>query len=271
MLTFLAQYASILLIVALAFSVLALRNTIRAFNQSRRAPYYILREEAARAAGRWALLTVLGIAAAIAVTIFASRAQPAAPIEPTATPTATQPVATLGPAPTRTATPTRTPEPTSTATLTLTPTATLAADIPAVLLTPIPGAIPPDAEARFEFLTLATKIDANLNPIDPGLQFPTGTARVYLFFRASGVNDGAMWGVFCYRGDTIVDSFVGLWEDGPKLQTSRAFCALDGQAGAYLLRAYLGGTLAVEVQFSLAGAPAPTQPPTLEASPTTTP
>lgn len=270
MLTFLAQYASLLLIVALAFSVLALRNTIRAFNQSRHAPYYILREEAAHAAGRWALLSVAGIAATIAVAIFASRA-PAASTEPTATPTATQPIATLGPAPTRTTTPTRTPDLTPTATPTLTPTATLAADIPDVLLTPIPGAVPPDAAAHFEFLTLATKIDANLNPIDPGLQFPTGTSRVYLFFRADSVNDGAVWGVFCYRDGAIVDSFVGLWEDGLKLQTSRAFCALDGQAGAYLLRAYLGATPAIEVQFSLAGAPASTQPPTLETSPTTTP
>jgi len=249
--TFLSQYATVLLLVGLAFVLLALRNTIRYFNQSRRAPYYILREEAARDARRWAIISALGMAVTIGLAAFASQAQPAPVVESTATAA----VPTLGPAPTRTLTPTRTPAPGLTATATLTPTATLAPDVPAALLTPIPGAVEPDPAAKFEFLTLASRIDANRNLLDPGLQFPTGTTRVYVFFQAENVNNGAPWGVFCYREGTIVDQFVGPWRDGVNRQTSRAFCLLDGSPGAYLLRAYLGTNLAFEVQYALTGAP----------------
>ncbi|MGH2593243.1 MAG: hypothetical protein ACRDGG_06990 [Anaerolineae bacterium] len=252
--TFLSQYATVLLLVGLAFVLLALRNTIRYFNQSRRAPYYILREEAARDARRWAIVSALGLAVTIGLAAFASQAQSAPAVRSTPTATTSADVPTLGPLPTRPSTPTRTPAPSLTATATLTPTATLAPDLPAALLTPIPGAIEPDPAAKFEFLTLASRIDANRNPLDPGLQFPTGASRVYVFFRAEGVNNGAPWGIFCYREGTLVDQFVGLWEDGVNRQTSRAFCSLDGSPGAYLLRAYLGTTFAFEVQYALAGA-----------------
>jgi len=251
--TFLSQYATVLLLVGLAFVLLALRNTIRYFNQSRRAPYYILREEAARDARRWAIISALGMAVTIGLAAFASQAQSAPGVGSTPTATTSADVPTLGPAPTRTPTPTRAPAPSLTATAT--PTATLAPDVPAALLTPIPGAVGLDPAAKFEFLTLASQIDTNRNPLDPGLQFPTGTSRVYVFFRAEGVNNGAPWGIFCYREGTIVDQFVGLWEDGVNRQTSRAFCSLDGSPGAYLLRAYLGTTFAFEVQYSLAGEP----------------
>ena len=263
MLTFLNQYGTILLLIAVIVVLIALRNTVRAFNQSRRAPYYILREEAARAAGRWTIISLVCVALTIALAVLRSRAQAEAPNEPpaTVTLTPTQPIATLGPAPTRTPSPTPTLTPTPTAFPTLTPTVTPAPSIPAVLLTPIPNAISPDPDATFEFLTLASKIDENLNPLDPGLQFAAGTSRVYLFFRAAGVNDGAPWGLFCYRDGAIVDSFVGLWDDGTKVQTSRAFCALDGRSGTYVLRAYLGTQLTLEVQFSLLGAAIPTPSP----------
>ncbi len=254
-----AQYSTVLLLVGVALSLLALRHTKRQFDQSRRAQYYILREEAARSAGRWAIVSAVVMALTIGVAVTASQAPTAPATEPTIRPTAAVP--TLGPVPTRTPTATRTPVPTVTAPPTLTPTATPAPDVPAVLLTPVPGAAEPDAAATFEFLTLASRVGENLSPLDPGLQFPTGTSRVYVFFRASGVNNGARWGIFCYRGETIVDLFVGLWEDGPNPQTSRAFCGLDGAAGAYLLRAYLGTSLAFQVQYSLAGAPAPTATP----------
>jgi len=262
--TLLIQYSTVLLLVGVALSLFALRNAIRHFNQSRRAPYYILREEAARSAGRWTLATLLGTALTVALVVYASQA-PASPlIAPTATPTQTIP--TLGPAPTRTPTSTRTLSPTPTAAPTFTPTATRAAvDIPDILLTPIPDAVPPSPEARFEFLTLASRIDDDLQPVDPGLQFPAGTSRVYAFFRASAVNNGAPWGIFCYRDGNIFDLFVGLWEDGPAVQTSRAFCAHDGSSGAFLLRAYLGTTLAFEVQYTLGSEPpTPTQPPPTE-------
>ncbi len=249
--TFLSQYATLFLIAGLALALLALRNAIVYFNQSRRARYYILREEAARGARRWAAVTVLILAMLIGLVVFTAQAQPASLVEPTATTAVALP--TLGPAPTHT--PTATPSPSPTLTATPTPTTALAPDVPAVLRTPVPDAVAVSPGAKFEFVTLASQLDAQSNPLDPGLQFPSGASRVHVFFRATGVNDGALWGIFCYHGGQIVDQFVGLWDDGPASQVSRAFCAIDGAEGTYRLRAYLSATPAFEVQFSLVGAP----------------
>ncbi|HLF28372.1 MAG TPA: hypothetical protein VJG32_18725 [Anaerolineae bacterium] len=259
--TLIIQYAPVLLLVGIAVILLALRNAIRYFNQSRRAPYYILREEAARSAGRWALASLLAATLTISVAVYTSQS---APLTPTPEPrvTSTIRVPTLGLTPTRTPSATPTPSPTLTASPTPTPTLAPAVDVPDILLTPIPNAAPPDPAARFEFITLASRIDANLQPVDPGLQFPIGSSRVYVFFRASGVNNGAPWGIFCYRDEAIVDLFVGLWEDGTQPQTSRAFCSLDGARGAYRLRGYLGTQLAFEAPYTLDGASVPTPTPT---------
>ena len=255
--TLIAQYSTVLLLAGIVLSLLALRRTLHLLNQSRRAPYYILREEAARSGWRWALVSLVLIVATVVLAVYASQAPEPAPTpaaEFTATPSA--PVPTLGATPTRQATPTATALPSPTPTSTPTPTPAAAApDVPAVLLTPIPNAARPDPAARFEFLTLASRLDAGSNPLDPGLQFPSSASRVYVYFQASGVNDGAPWGIFCYRDDAIFDLFVALWDDGPRTQTARAFCSHDGRPGTYGLRAYIGTTLAFEVQYSLVGAP----------------
>lgn len=278
MLTLLTQYSTILLLIGVAVVLLALRNTIRNYNQSRNAPYYILREEAFARAGRWTIISFVSIAITVAIAIFGSQAQPELIVVPTSTASATAANNTSTPVPTDTstaiATATATAQPSATPTAGATATATVAADVPQVLLTPIPDSVPPAAQARFEFLTLASQIDPDtLNPIDRGSQFPTGSNRVYVFFRASGVNDGATWGIFCRNNGEIVDLFVGLWEDGPAVQTSRAFCALEGSEGAYSVQAYLGTQLAFEVDFTLSGAP-PTEtplPPTATPAPSATP
>lgn len=268
--TLLTQISTVLLLAGVAFTLFALRKTIRQFRQSRRAAYYILREEAARGAGRWTIVTIVTVAATIALAVYASRAAPASAPAPTPTATATKAVPTVGAAPTHRPKPTDTPSLAPTDTPTLTPTATIAPDVPEVLLTPIPNAATPNPAARFEFLTLASRLDGNLNPVDPGLQFPEGASRVYVLFRASGVNNGATWGIFCYEDGAIFDSFVGLWDDGPASQTSRAFCAHDGRPGAFELRAYLGTILQFQVQYSLVGQP-PTPAPTAPVSLTVTP
>ena len=255
--TFLREYATVFLIVGLVLALLALRNAIYYFNQSRRAPYYILREEAARSAQRWVILAALVFAVIVGLVVWTAQAGPTPGVEPTAT--AATAVPTLGPPPTHTPTPAPSPTaraPSPTATATPPPTATFAPDVPAALLTPIPDAAAPNPAAKFEFLTLASRLDPQSNPLDPGLQFLGGASRVHVFFRATGVNDGAPWGIFCYRDRQLVDQFVGLWDDGPASQVSRAFCAVDGSQGAYRLRAYLGTTPAFEVQFLLTGAPA---------------
>ena len=87
MLTLLTQYSAALLLIGIALALLALRNTIRYFSQSRRARYYILREEAMRGAGRWFVASLVCIALTIGLALFVSRAQPVAEVEPLATAT----------------------------------------------------------------------------------------------------------------------------------------------------------------------------------------
>jgi hypothetical protein len=259
--TLLTQYSTILLLVGIAIALFALRNTIRNFNQSRHARYYILREEASARAGRWAIASFVSIAITLAILVFSSRMSP--PPLSTQTPTTTARVSTAAASPTRSPSPTSSASPTASATAsaTLTPTATVAADVPEVLLTPIADAVEAAASARFEFSTLASRVEPDtFNPLDPGVRFPAGSTRVYVFFRATALNNGAPWGIFCYREGALVDDFVGLWEDGPVSQNSRAFCSLDGSEGDYSVSAYIGARRQFSIDFSLSG-PAPTDTP----------
>lgn len=266
--TLLTQYSTILLLVGIAVALFALRNTIRNLNQSRNARYYILREEASARAGRWAVFSFVIIAITVAIFVFSLQMSTGPLVARTSTPTLStevaRPTATRTPSPTATASPTAS----ATATVTFTPTATLSADVPDVLLTPIADAIAAAAGARFEFSTLASRVNPDtFAPLDPGLQFPGGSTRVYVFFRATAVNNGAVWSIFCYRNGEIIDQFIGLWEDGTASQNSRAFCSLDGAEGVYSVRAYIDTRRQFSVDFTLSG-PLPTDTP---APPTDTP
>jgi hypothetical protein len=58
-----------------------------------------------------------------------------------------------------------------------------------------------------------------------------------------------------------VDSVVELWKWGPRTQTARAFCGIDGSPGNYTVAAYLGPIKQFEVNFALLPAtPTPTSP-----------
>src|SRR4030067_227330 len=138
--TLIAQYSTILLLAGIVLSLLALRRTLHLLNQSRRAPYYILREEAARSGWRWALVSLVLIVATIALAVYAAQAPALAPApgaESTTTPASPRPSRLAPRAPGQPAAPpTALPSPTPTVTPTLTPTVAPAPDVPAVLLTP---------------------------------------------------------------------------------------------------------------------------------------
>jgi hypothetical protein len=124
-------------------------------------------------------------------------------------------------------------------------------NVPGILQTPLPSAVPVSLNAKLAFTTLASVVDNKGTPSDPGLAFPSGTRSVRLFFQAANVNNGAAWSVLCYKGNRLVDSYVDLWEWGPRTQTARAFCGIDGSPGAYILAAYLGPYKQFEVNFEL--------------------
>jgi hypothetical protein len=169
------------------------------------------------------------------------------------------PTATFTPNPT--SAPTWTPIPVVTATPTPLPAAILPPNVPEILQTPVPSAVPASLNATLTFTTLASSVDSKGTPTDPGLAFPGGTRRVRLFFRAANVNNGAVWSVLCYKGNQLVDSVVDLWEWGPRTQNARAFCGIDGSPGAYTIAAYLGPTKQFEVTFEiLTATPTPLPP-----------
>ena len=262
-----AQYGKWLVLLGVILFAIAVFNAIRSGRNIRAAAYYALRQELLGRTRRWTLIAVVVAMATIVVAAL----PPRPPTETTAianavTPTppsasiATQPALTATPTaqPTQPPSPTPTPEPSQTPTLA--PTPTPLPNLPAVLLTPLSSSAPPAANAQLSFTTLASITDSSNNPVDPGLAFPAGTRTVKLFFRAAGVNNGAMWSVLCYKGDKLADSVVALWKWGARSQSARAFCGLDGSAGKYRIVTYLGSNKQFEVGFELLP-PTPTPQP----------
>lgn len=257
MATGLIQLGNWLLLTGALLFIVAVFSALRAGQQVRNAAYYAIREEALSRSRRWALLAVIAFLATSGLAIYLSNLPAPASVAsaPTpapvviAVPSRLLPTATSTPSPT--SAPSHTPIPTFTATPTLPPTATLPPDVPGILQTPVPSAVPVSPNAKLAFTTLASVVDNKGTPIDPGLAFPNGTRTVRLFFRAANVNNGAVWSVLCYKGNWLVDSYISLWKWGPRTQTARAFCGIDGSPGAYTVAAYLGPNKQFVVNFEL--------------------
>lgn len=258
----LIQLSNWLLLGGAVLFVVAAFNALRAGRQLSSAAYHVVRQDALNRVRRWTFLAAAALLATGGLAIYLSNlpaptvtANAAAPtpmlvsVPSRMLPTAT---ATLGP----TNTPELTPAPTST--MTPLPTQTPPPSLPGILRTPLPSAVPVSPEARLTFSTLASVVDSTGAPTDPGLVFPNGTRRVRLFFQAVNVNDGAVWSILCFKGETLVDSVVELWKWGQRLQTARAFCGVDGSPGVYSIAAYLGPNKQFEITFELLPAtPAP--------------
>ena len=269
MATGLIQLGNWLLLAGALLFILAAFNALRAGRQVRNAAYYAVRQEALSRTRRWAFLAAIAFLATSGLAIYLSNLPASASVASAPTPTPVViavpsrllPTATFAPSPT--STPSNTPNPTFTATPTLSPTATLPPNVPAILQTPVPSAVPVSPNAKLTFTTLASVVDNKGAPADPGLAFPSGTRRVRLFFRAANANNGAVWSVLCYQANQLVDSYIGLWAWGPRTQTARAFCGIDGSPGAYTVAAYLGPNKQFEVNFELLPAtPTPVPPAT---------
>ena len=253
----LIQLGNWLLLIGALLFILAAFNALRAGRQVRNAAYYAVRQEALSRSRRWAFLATAAFLATSGLAIYLSNlpAPTTVASAPTPTPVVITTPSRMLPTATSTSSPTsspsETPLPTSTATPAPSPTATLPPNLPGILQTPVPSAVAASPNARFAFTTLASVVDNKGAPSDPGLAFPNGTRNVRLFFRAANVNNGAVWSVLCYKGNRLVDSYVDLWEWGPRAQTARAFCGIDGSPGAYVVATYLGPNKQFEVSFEL--------------------
>lgn|GEM_PF-2956624 len=265
MATLLSQFGNWLLLAGVLLFAMAVFNAVRASRQAREAAYYGIRQDALNKTRRWAFMATIVFILTGALAFYLDNQPRTTAIAKLTTPT---PVLVDVPSkmlPTNTPTPsavtqtaarpTIPPSPTPTfkpsATPTVTPTATTPPNLPDLLRTPVPSAMPVSPNAQLTFTTLASVADNKGNPVDPGLAFPGGTRSVRLYFQAANVNNGATWSVLCYKGDKIVDSVIDLWKWGPRPQGARAFCGLDGSLGKYKAVAYLGPTKQFEVAFEL--------------------
>lgn len=236
--------------VGLTGVALSLIVTIRAYAELRRAEYYIIREEARRTAVR-ASLSVLILALLTIGSLFIPR-QASQP-HPTLTPT---PYQSPTPTPTRatpTPTATATPTPQPTATEPFIPTSTPQASLPITLTTPLPSAVPPPADARFEFWTLAREVDENNQPVGPATQFPEGIERIYLFFRYDGLLPNASWTTVWYQNGEYLSGGTNLWESQRPAGEGYVFLTLNGGylVGEYEVQVWLGNRLQIRVFFSV--------------------
>ncbi len=269
----LTQVGNWLLLAGALLFVLSVFNALRAARQLRGAAYYAVRQDALNRTRRWALLATVSLLFSGGLIVYLTNSSVPTPtaIATGATPTLVVvdvpsrllPTETFTPS--ATPKPSKTPKPTSTTAPTLTPTTPPplppAPSVPAILLTPVPSAVPASPNAKLAFTTLASIVDSKGTPADPGLAFPVGTRSVRLFFQASNVNNGAAWSVLCYKGNKLVDSYIDLWDWGPRTQTARAFCGIDGSPGAYIISAYLGSNKQFDVNFTILQAtPTPLPP-----------
>jgi len=270
----LSQFAPWIVVIGAGLFAYSLWVVARATIQSRRGAYYFMREDALKRARRWLLLGISLLAISIVASLILSNQPQAAVIADNPTPSPApiiQPAKTNTPNPSPTATNTSTPTPTAAPIISSTATPTIKpGSVPNLLLTPMPSAIPVAPGAKLSLTALASILDSKQNPVDAGKVFPQGTRAIHIFFRASGVNNGARWAVFCYKGSQLVDSFIDLWQWGPLSQPSHAVCGIDGSLGAYTVSAYLDFNKQFDAPFTIV-IPSPTATPTPTVEPTAAP
>ncbi len=223
---------------------------VRAYAHLRRAGYYVLREAARRTFTR--SLLVLLILAFLTIGSLLIPRQESTPL-PTLTATANQPPTPTPTFVTPTLAATATPTPQPTATEPFIPTSTPQATLPITFTTPLPSAVPPPADARIEFWTLAQGVDENDRPVDPATVFPAGIERVYLFFTYDGLLPNVPVTILWYRNGELLNGGIDLWESERVRGERYVYLVPAGgyTAGRYQVQVWLGDRLQIQVAFSV--------------------
>lgn len=233
--------------------VLALIMTIRAYVRLRRGEYYVIRKEALRTALRWSFLVLLFFLLTVGL-LFIPRQTRTPQLTSTATPGQTHTSTSTRAVPTPTAT--TTPTARATATAPFIPTSTPQATMPPAFTSPLPSAIPPPGDARFEFWTLAQGADENSQPVAPSNQFPVGIERIYLFFRYDGLLLNVPWTIAWYRNGELLSGGTRLWESRQPAGNWYQFMEFNEgyPAGKYEVQVWLGEQLRILALFSVGSA-----------------
>lgn len=278
----LARYIPHVVVGLLVLAFILFLAAIQQLRLGRRGPYWRLRREAGQRGGQLFLLSVslFGIAAAvaffsgfaaIALGQFNALFYGSDDVEAASAPTLTHTLDTLTPAATDTATPMPTPTPTPTATLTETPTPT-----PTLTWTPTPTLTPsntPTPTATYEtalrlyqpldarspadnavvrVLSADVAVSANNTPLQPRVEFPAGTTRIYLFISFRNMQNGVSWSRVLYRDGAALQGGTLLWSMGEEGSSYFFFGSDQGYpVGDYRVELSLDDKVTSEFEFRI--------------------
>ncbi len=251
---------------------------IRAYHQARSSPYWRIRRQAAtRAWRRFMLMMLAGLLLAGLLVVYirdsgrdvwVAEVVGALLYTPVPRPTAESamvpsPTVTASPSPTDTPTVTDTPTSSPTMTFTASPTPTLrptntigpsptptdtpipptpTPTRPAHFITPIGSTVTPGPNARLRITAVATRVNAERQPLDAGSVFRAGFRRLYVFFRYYGMDSGVAWTRVLFRDGAPIQGGEYAWRSAaPNGETFCYFELPDGFGpGEYEVRFYIG-------------------------------
>ncbi len=259
-----------LVILAAVFAVASARSGLRTLQSARKMTFYRLRRQ--REAGGWRML---GLSALLVVFAFAVpmygvptvyRYFPPTPTI-TLTPTIT-PYRSITPTPSITLTPTVTDTPLVTNTPTITPTPSL----PLAVVALFQSSITPNPQVVFSPLTFSTKIDDNLQAVDPQTIFDNPIQQIFATYSYNNMTPGAQWTAVWLRDGTQVCLETHPFAGGTGGFDSASCTDPVGgwQPGRYEVQIFVGEEWIVVGAFLVQGNP-PTSIPTITPTSTRTP
>lgn len=220
------------------------------WNRARKAPYFRIRKEAARQAGRWLLAALIALSGiVVSILVRGSLSQPELPA--IFGPRASETPIPAG-LPTITLDPQLTPNdffeapPTITATLatpTLTPTPPIAT---------IESLVTPPAGALIQITAISSDISAGLAPVNAGDAFPVGIERVYFFVQFQNMADGLSWSRVLLLNGEVVRTESEAWSRGASGVAYYWFAAQGGwPLGDYEVQFFIGTSLSATARFRI--------------------
>jgi len=230
----------------------------KALWDSKRAPYFILREEAATRAQWVALIALVLLVANVSLLIWRKpEPLPAVKIIPTSIP-ATLPRSGLSPrtGPSTnlgmgfaTLVPILTPAPACTSS----PAGpTYTRQVPTLTPRPSTLTLTTGSDPSFEVITLAQDVSDENLPLAPGDAFPKGTNRVYAFFTYREMERAVPWTQARYREEEEVWRQTSLWRRGREgiawtyMEFNTGF-----PSGGYEVRLYITHKLQQRAKFTV--------------------
>ncbi len=259
-----------LVILAGIFAILSARSGLRAIQSARKMTFYRLRRQ--REAGGWRLLGLAALLIGFAV-VLPLYGLPVAyeyfPPSPTASLT---PSITVVPSITLSPTITLTPTITDTALVTDTPTITTTPALPLAIVALFQSSITPNPGAVFSPLTFSTKIDNDLQAIDPQTVFENPIGEIFATYSYDQMVPGAQWtAVWLRDGQQIcleTHPFAGGTGGYDEAHCSNP--AGGWQPGIYETQIFVGEEWKVVGRFLVQGNP-PTVIPSSTLTPSRTP